>query len=184
VRLTASLALRSLLVLVLIPGTVTLYIPSRILERADYDAVRASIADARSAGLQPRVGSALAVCLIALGAGVLLRCVWDFFAVGRGTLAPFDPPRVFVSRGLYRYTRNPMYNGVLAVLLGEAWLFRSTPLLQYAGLMFVIFNVAVLVWEEPSLEAQFGDTYRVYRQAVPRWGFTMHPFEQDQEGKA
>ena len=46
----------------------------------------------------------------------------DFFAKGKGTLAPIDPPRVLVVSGLYRFTRNPMYNGVLALILGEGWL--------------------------------------------------------------
>jgi hypothetical protein len=60
----------------------------------------------------------------------LLRCVWDFFAKGKGTLAPIDPPRVLVVSGLYRFTRNPMYNGVLALTLGEAWLFGSVRVVE------------------------------------------------------
>ena len=120
----ALLAFRSLLFVILIPGTVAGYIPYRILRGSDPPAIS--------------VSSVLAASLILLGATVLLRCVWDFFSAGHGTLAPFDPPKLLVVRGLYRYTRNPMYNGVLAVLLGEAWLFRSTALLQYALLIFVL----------------------------------------------
>jgi protein-S-isoprenylcysteine O-methyltransferase Ste14 len=159
------LALRSLLFLILIPGTVAGYIPLRILQ-------------ATRQPLMPRlsVGSVLAGCLALLGAFVLLRCVWDFFSAGRGTLAPVDPPRLLVVRGLYRFTRNPMYNGVLAVLLGEAWLFRSTALLQYAILVLVVFHLVVIVYEEPALESRFGESYRAYRRAVPRWGFTVRPF--------
>lgn len=159
------LALRSLLFLVLIPGTVAGYIPLRILE-GDGGVPRPGLS----------VGTVLAGALTLFGAAVLLRCVWDFFSAGRGTLAPFDPPRRLVVRGLYRFTRNPMYNGVLAVLAGEAWLFRSTSLLQYAVVMFVIFHVVVLVYEEPALGSQFGQSYAAYRQAVPRWGFTARPF--------
>lgn len=159
------LALRALLFLFLIPGTVAGYIPFRIL-RATGETFIPS----------PSAGSLLAGCVILSGAGVLLRCVWDFFSAGRGTLAPFDPPKLLVARGLYRFTRNPMYNGVLAVLAGEAWLFRSTALLEYAALMFIIFHLAVVVYEEPALESQFGESYRAYRRAVPRWGFTVSPF--------
>jgi protein-S-isoprenylcysteine O-methyltransferase Ste14 len=159
------LALRALLFLVLIPGTVAGYIPYRIVRTTDW---RASM----SASLT----SVLSVGLLALGLFVLLRCVWEFFAVGRGTLAPVDPPRRLVVSGLYRFTRNPMYNGVLAMLLGEAWLFRSTTLLRYAAVMFVLFNLAVLVYEEPALESQFGESYRAYRRKVPRWGFAMRPY--------
>ena len=158
------LALRALLFLILIPGTVAGYVPFRII---------------RGASGPPRVvvslGSIASICLIVLGLCVLLRCVWDFFSVGRGTLAPVDPPRHLVVTGLYRFTRNPMYNGVLAVLLGEAWLFRSAALVQYAAVMFVLFNLVVLVYEEPALESQFGESYRAYRGKVPRWGFALRP---------
>lgn len=162
------LALRSLLFLILIPGTVAGYIPLRILRASKPMSIP---------GLS--VASVLAGCLILLGACVLLRCVWDFFSAGRGTLAPFDPPKHLVVRGLYRFTRNPMYNGVLAVLLGEAWLFRSTALLEYAALVLALFHLVVVVYEEPALEFLFDESYRDYRRAVPRWGFTVRPFTQE-----
>lgn len=159
------LAFRSILFVFLIPGTVTGYIPFLILQSSVNP-------------LRPRasIGSGLAVGLIVLGASVLLRCVWDFFAAGRGTLAPFDPPRHLVVSGLYRFTRNPMYNGVMLVLVGEGWLFQSPALWKYAALVFVMFNVMVIVYEEPTLESQFGESFRVYKRAVPRWGFTTHSF--------
>ena len=161
------LALRSLLFLILIPGTVAGYVPLRILR-----ASRPWFFPG------PSAASLLSGCLILLGVAVLLLCVWDFLSAGRGTLAPFDPPRLLVVRGLYRFTRNPMYNGVLAVLLGEAGLFRSIALLQYAVIVFIVFHLVVVVYEEPSLDSRFGESYRAYRRAVPRWGFTVHPFTQ------
>ena len=109
---------------------------------------------------------------------VLLRCVWDFFATGKGTLAPIDPPRFLVVQGLYRFTRNPMYNGVVALILGEAGLFRSVALVEYALLVLVLFHLFVVLYEEPALESQFGEAYRAYRRAVPRWGFTTRPFQE------
>lgn len=161
----AFLALRSVLFVILIPGTVVGYIPLQILQNATQ-----TVAPAWSLTSLPAAG------LFLVGVSVLLRCVWDFFAAGRGTLAPFDPPKILVASGLYRFTRNPMYNGVLAALAGEAWLFRSVPLLEYAALMFLIFHLVVVIYEEPTLVSQFGDSYRVYRRAVPRWGFTLRPF--------
>lgn len=167
------LAIRSLLFLILIPGTVAGYIPLRIL---------------RASGQLPipkvSAASVLAGCLILLGAAVLLRCVWDFLVAGRGTLAPIDPPRHLVVRGLYRYTRNPMYNGVLAVLVGEAWLFRSTDLLLYAVVIFTMFHLFVIIYEEPALQSRFDESYRAYRAAVPRWGFTVRPYTQEKESTA
>ena len=159
------LAVRSLLFLILIPGTVAGHIPLRILRTSRHLSILAF-----------SITTILAAAVALIGIIVLLRCVWDFFAAGRGTLAPFDPPKHLVVRGLYRFTRNPMYNGVLALLLGEAWLFHSSALLEYAIVVFVIFHLMVLIYEEPTLESQFGESYRAYRATVPRWGFTLRPF--------
>jgi protein-S-isoprenylcysteine O-methyltransferase Ste14 len=71
-----------------------------------------------------------------------------------------------------------MYNGVLALILGEAWLFGSMSLLKYALLVFVLFQLFVVLYEEPALTSQFGESYRAYRRAVPRWGFTTRPFQE------
>jgi protein-S-isoprenylcysteine O-methyltransferase Ste14 len=159
------LGLRSLLFLVLIPGTVAGYIPWRLLRTSKQLAIPAL-----------SISSSLAAGLALLGICALLVCVWDFFEAGRGTLAPFDPPRLLVVRGLYRLTRNPMYNGVVVLLAAEAWFFQSTTLIEYALVVFLIFHLMVVVYEEPALEQQFGDSYRAYRAAVPRWGFTVRPF--------
>jgi protein-S-isoprenylcysteine O-methyltransferase Ste14 len=161
----AFLAFRSILFVCLIPGTVAGYIPFLILQ-STADDIRRDVS----------IRSVSGGCLIVLGASVLLRCVWDFFVAGRGTLAPFDPPQRLVVSGLYRFTRNPMYNGVLVVLIGEAWLFRSLPLWKYDALVFVMFHVMVTAYEEPTLESEFGESFRIYKRAVPRWGFTRRPF--------
>ena len=159
------LGLRALLFLVLLPGTVTGYVPYRMLKN-------------RNLLRFPEVSltTVAAGVLLLAGATVLLLCVWDFFAAGKGTLAPVDPPRQLVVRGLYRITRNPMYNGVLAILLAEAWLFRSVALLEYAGAVLVAFHLFVVLYEEPALASRFGETYAAYRKHVPRWGFTLRPY--------
>jgi protein-S-isoprenylcysteine O-methyltransferase Ste14 len=150
----------------LLPGVVAGYMPYRILLASggvDFPALR--------------LASVAASVLALIGVIVLLRCVWDFFARGKGTLAPIDPPRHLVVSGLYRYTRNPMYNGVLAVLLGEAWFFGSTSILEYAAYVLIFFHLFVVFYEEPVLSEQFHESYRTYRKAVPRWGFTTRPYE-------
>jgi protein-S-isoprenylcysteine O-methyltransferase Ste14 len=159
------LALRALLFVLLIPGTVAGYVPFRIIG-----------ASHRFGAIGFGVSSIAASLLTLAGITVLAKCVWDFFAAGRGTLAPIDPPRYLVVQGLYRITRNPMYNGVMAILLGQAWLFDSIALLQYAVLVFVVFHLFVMYYEEPALESRFGESYRAYRKAVPRWGLTLRPF--------
>ena len=163
----AFLALRALFFVVLLPGTVAGYVPYQLL-----------LASGQSRLPAIDLSTVCAYLLAALGALVLLRCVWDFFAAGKGTLAPVDPPRFLVVRGLYRYTRNPMYNGVLAVLLGEAWLFGSTSLVEYTLVVAVAFHLFVVLYEEPTLETAFEASYRAYRQAVPRWGFTRHAYRE------
>src|SRR5262245_60043487 len=160
------LALRAVFFVLLLPGSVAGYIPFGILRSENA---------LRNPDLS--LSSILAATLVVVGISVLLRCVWDFFATGKGTLAPIDPPRVLVVSGLYRFTRNPMYNGVLAVIAGEAWLFGSVSLVKYALLVFVLFHLFVVLYEEPALTSQFGESYRVYRRAVPRWGFRTRPFQ-------
>jgi len=107
--------------------------------------------------------------LIAVGAGLCWKTVSLFTEYGEGTPAPFDPPKKLVIRGPYIYTRNPMMVAVCLVLSGEALLFASVPL----GLWFLTFLGLCLIlipfWEEPDLEKRFGESYRQYKQKVPRW---------------
>ena len=81
----------------------------------------------------------------------------------------WDPPRRFVAVGPYRWVRNPMYISTLLVVVGEAWLFRSLPLLAYAGAMAIFFQVFVIGYEEPTLRRRFRETNSEYRRTVPRW---------------
>lgn len=151
------LVLRSIFFTLLLPGTVTLLVPYLILSDARAAPARRPLL--AWAGLAPLVA----------GAGVLLRCIWDFAAAGRGTLAPVDPPTVLVVRGPYRYVRNPMYVGVLWVLLGEAMLFWSVPLLVYAAAFFAMAHAFVTLYEEPALRRRFGASYEAYARDVRRW---------------
>lgn len=82
---------------------------------------------------------------------------------------PIDPPKELVARGLYRYVRNPMYVGIVAILIGEALLFMSSRLFQYTVLAFSFYFLLVLIYEEPALRAKFGESYRQYCKVVPRW---------------
>lgn len=152
------LFLRSLFFALLLPGSVILLIPYFIV------AGRGGSAVSKWGPIQY-----LAALVIAAGAAVLIRCIADCARIGRGTLAPVDPPKTLVVRGLYRYVRNPMYVGVLWVLLGEALLFRSGALLTYTAVWFLFVNLFVILYEEPTLRAQFGESYEQYRRAVRRW---------------
>ncbi len=109
------------------------------------------------------------VLIMTLGAAVVLACVMSFVVSGRGTPAPFDPPREFVSTGPYRWVRNPMYLGGLTLLIGFAFLHRSLAMLILAGGFLGIFHAFVGLYEEPHLTRTFGDAYTRYRAEVRRW---------------
>jgi protein-S-isoprenylcysteine O-methyltransferase Ste14 len=109
------------------------------------------------------------VWVMAAGAFVLLWCVRDFYVAGIGTLAPWDPPKHLVVQGLYRFVRNPMYIGVLLLVLGWSLLFLSPLLFLYATSLAIGFHLRVVKYEEPKLKAQFGRQWVLYRQSVPRW---------------
>jgi protein-S-isoprenylcysteine O-methyltransferase Ste14 len=146
------LVLRHLVAIALLPGVVTVLIPALLLD------------DAELGPLAP-----LGVLLLALGVGLWAWTVGLFATVGRGTLAPWDPPQRFVARGPYKRMRNPMISGVLAILLGEAALFGSWAVLAWAGTVFAINHVYFLGVEEPDLRHRFGADYDAYTARVPRW---------------
>ncbi len=106
---------------------------------------------------------------VALGTAGLLWSIWHFAATGRGTPAPFDPPKRLVVRGLYRVVRNPMYVSVLTVVLGWSILLWSAAVAAYGAAGWVMFHGFVMGIEEPSLRAKFGADYDAYCAAVGRW---------------
>lgn len=107
--------------------------------------------------------------LFIAGTVLLVHCVLRFATEGRGTLSPIDPTRALVVRGMYRYSRNPMYLGVLCMLTGEAIFFQSFVLLLYTILIFLTFHVFIVLHEEPRLRRVFGEQYDRYCKTVRRW---------------
>jgi protein-S-isoprenylcysteine O-methyltransferase Ste14 len=106
---------------------------------------------------------------LAVGVVLLLWCVRDFYVAGKGTLAPWTPPRELVTVGLYRYSRNPMYVSVIVILLGWAATFASSRLLMYAAIVLLAFHLRVIFGEEPWLARTHGEAWLHYRARVPRW---------------
>ena len=149
------LALRASLATLAMPAVVAGVVPLLILKG--------------SPSAAPLAAVATGCVLVAAGAGLLLACIVDFARDGHGTLAPYDPPDALVAGGPYRYTRNPMYVGVLVILAGLALARWSAPLAIYAAGVATAFVVFVREYEEPRLERQFGEAYRAYRSGVPRW---------------
>jgi protein-S-isoprenylcysteine O-methyltransferase Ste14 len=152
------LLIRSIFFTFLLPGTVTILIPYWLVS---------SRGGAFSSNRH--VLHYLGFPLIVTGAAGLLWCIWEFFSEGRGTLAPIDPPKHLVVRGLYRYVRNPMYVSVVTVLSGEAMFFMSVSVLIGAAIFAVLAHLFVTCYEEPVLRRQFGNSYETYLQTVGRW---------------
>jgi protein-S-isoprenylcysteine O-methyltransferase Ste14 len=153
-----KLVLKATIATLLLPGAVTLLIPYLILYQSgarDWPVFSGATILATFTGLA--------------GFAVLLHCVRGFAGHGKGTLAPIDPPKVLVVRGLYRYTRNPMYLAVVVILLSESLFFESLGLLIYAAAVFLGFHLFVMLYEEPHLRFLFGESYVEYSRSVPRW---------------
>ena len=108
------------------------------------------------------------VMLIA-GFVLLLWCVRDFYVSGKGTLAPWSPPRNLVVVGLYRYSRNPMYVAVTLMLAGWTLCFWSPTLAIYTCFVIVAFHLRVVFGEEPWLARTHGAAWEEYKSKVPRW---------------
>jgi protein-S-isoprenylcysteine O-methyltransferase Ste14 len=100
---------------------------------------------------------------------VIAWCFVDFVRRGRGTPAPYDPPRELVVAGLYRYVRNPQYVGVVLAVVGEAVASGRVILLGYAAGLAAFYHLFVTRYEEPTLRRTFGEAYARYVAAVPRW---------------
>ncbi len=114
-------------------------------------------------------GLIFGVVPFAIGVVMLLWCVRDFYVSGRGTLAPWDPPKRLVIVGLYRFTRNPMYAGILLLLTGWSLFAASSLLAGYAVMLAIAFHLRVLLYEEPRLKMQFSEEWAAYAATVPRW---------------
>ncbi len=107
--------------------------------------------------------------LSAAGLSLFAWCVSLFVRIGKGTLAPWDPTRALVAIGPYRFVRNPMITGVALILAGESLFFRSWLLAAWTALFVMLNHVYFLALEEPGLHRRFGEQYRRYATAVPRW---------------
>ena len=112
---------------------------------------------------------ALGGSLIILGLYIICITVFLFTNYGKGTPAPYSPPKILVAIGIYKFVRNPMMIGVWSVLIGETVLFMNVGILIWF-LIFVAASILfVAIWEEQDLEKRFGEPYRQYKKQVPRW---------------
>ena len=163
-----TLFVKVIFLIILVPGTIVAILPYLILNRSgpiDWPGISVMGIFAFVFGV---------VC-----AGVSLYCAWGFAVYGHGTPAPIDPPKVLVTQGLYKFNRNPMYVGVIGVILSEALFFGSMSLLFYAALLWFGCHLFIIFYEEPHLRRKFGTKYQEYCRRVPRWGIVLRPFREE-----
>lgn len=144
---------RAAFALLVLPGTVAFLIPLLLL----------------APDREARELDVLALIPLSLGIVLLLGCVKEFYGAGKGTLAPWAPPRELVVTGPYRFSRNPIYIAVVLVVLGWALAFHSPLLVAFALATFLLFHLRVVLGEEPWLARAHGDRWIEYRGRVPRW---------------
>jgi protein-S-isoprenylcysteine O-methyltransferase Ste14 len=143
---------RALIAFLLLPGVVAFLVPLWLFRPADR--------------MYPNAGGWI---LLSIGLAMLLWCVREFYVMGKGTLAPWSPPRHLVTSGPYCWSRNPMYIAVVLILAGWAVGFQSRGLAEYAIVMAVAFHLRVVFGEEPWLARRHGDEWSRYKNQVRRW---------------
>ncbi|MCR4300313.1 MAG: isoprenylcysteine carboxylmethyltransferase family protein [Sulfuricaulis sp.] len=159
-RVRAKMLWRSILAFLALPGVFAGLVPYILV------------------GVDPWRKNGLMSGLIVLVGAIfgLLWCIRDFYASGKGTLAPWEPPKQLVVVGLYRFTRNPMYLNVLTMVAGWAIVAGSPLLAVYVLCLAVAFHLRVLFQEEPWLAKQFGPEREDYSTHVPRWVPRLSPW--------
>jgi protein-S-isoprenylcysteine O-methyltransferase Ste14 len=121
------------------------------------------------------------LALIVVGLWFAAGTIRMFSTVGEGTLAPWDPPRRLVAKGVYRYVRNPMISGLLGILAGEAIFFGSTAIFEWFAFAAILNAIYIPLSEEPVLLGRFGPDYQTYKMHVPRWIPRLTPWEPSAE---
>jgi protein-S-isoprenylcysteine O-methyltransferase Ste14 len=126
-------------------------------------------------GSSPPARVILGVVLIVLG---LIPPVHAFtqFAEAGGTPMPVAPTERLVVTGFNRFVRNPMYAGLITVILGQALLFDSPWLVLYAVIGWIVTASFVHWYEEPTLVGEYGEQYEEYRRNVPAWTPRLTPW--------
>jgi protein-S-isoprenylcysteine O-methyltransferase Ste14 len=163
--------------IIVLPGTVLIFIPGAIL------------LGTRDSQFAPGLTSPTQIwfwlALLAAIIGLALSG-WTFalfIRVGKGTPAPWNPPKRLVIQGPYCYVRNPMITGVLLMLLAEAILFQSLPIATWMTVFFIGNAIYFPLIEEKGLEKRFGDEYREYKSHVPRWIPQLRAWKQPNDGE-
>ena len=113
--------------------------------------------------------NALGYILIGIGVLINVNISYLFMKFGKGTPSITEPTKKLVQRGIYKYTRNPMYLSNTTIILGIFCIYGHVLILLYAAIFFKLMHLFLVFIEEPSNRKKFGKSYEKYLQEVPRW---------------
>ena len=154
-----SLFLRNLFFTILQPGIVAGLIPFLLIKRSLNTTLE-----------QPfQFYHFLGMLVFIVGFLLMMICIINFAIRGKGTLSPADPTKRLVIVWPYTFSRNPMYLGVMMILIGEGIFFQSVAVGIYSLIIFMSFYMFVINFEEPRLRETFGEEYDRYVKKVRRW---------------
>lgn len=154
-----SLFLRNFLFTILQPGVVAGLIPYFILKNKWEIIIENDI----------NWYNYIGIFITFIGLLIVFYCIFDFAIKGKGTLSPADKTKQLVISGFYKYSRNPIYVGVVLILIGETFFFISIELAIYTFIVFVGFHFFVIFVEEPRLKKDFKEQYTQYIHNINRW---------------
>ena len=112
----------------------------------------------------------IALALIALGGWFILRAN-VIFRRAETPFQPWRPTRIIAAQDICAHTRNPMYQGFLILVLGLGVLLRSDWTVLFLMPAAMLIHYGVVMREENYLDRRFGESYRAYKAAVPRYGW-------------
>jgi protein-S-isoprenylcysteine O-methyltransferase Ste14 len=111
----------------------------------------------------------IGVVLVIAGFGLALRAALSFLRVGTELEPASESNRALVVGGPFRFTRNPMYLGMLIATSGIALLVGAWSMALAPVTFFLWVNFIFIPFEEAKMERQFGGTYLAYKARVRRW---------------
>lgn len=110
----------------------------------------------------------LGVFLILFGFA-LIGWAYLIFLGSHTTIKPYEKPTTLHREGPFRFSRNPMYLGMVIILLGSSTLLGTATTFIFPGIFFIIIDTVFIPTEEKILEETFGNRYLAYTDTVRRW---------------
>ena len=111
----------------------------------------------------------LSVALVVIGLAIAFWAFSLFRLEGTELNPTSETNKLLVIRGPYRFTRNPMYLGLIILTLGVAFRAGALPMFAVPVLLFTTANWVHIPFEEAKMHRQFGAAFDAYTSQVRRW---------------